>query len=526
MGIIERNKDTQFGRKHGFASIRTLADYRASVPVCRYDYFAGDIDRIARGETNVLTAEPVIMFATTSGTTDRPKLIPVTTTFYREFRAIQKIWTWHILRDHPEILRGKFLTLISPEESERTVAGIPCGSMSGMNYRQLARVPWQGRFMCVPYEVFTASDVEAKYYTVLRLALAADVSLITIINPSTILMLCSRLERHAESLIKDVRDGTLVVADRLEPAIRATLKPLLKPDPARADFLRREIGAQDVVELRRIWPRLALVNCWTASSAAHYVMRLKPHLTGLPIRDLGFNASEGYFSIPCRSDSVGGEVAVSGHFLEFIPYEPGSRDADGPALTCDRLEAGRCYRVVTTNSGGLYRYDMRDVVRVLEMCGGVPTIEFMHRADNVVSTVGEKVTELQIVLLVKNLCERHGLEAEEFFATVVRGDTPQYVLAVEGCDGTGDAWRAIEREADEELKRINIEYRAKRDSLRLGPMQVRALKSGSMERYRQRRLLQGAHDGQLKMLHLVGDPDFINDFDLAGSESDAGGERR
>ena len=49
MEMVERNRDTEYGREYGFASIRSLADYRRQVPVVTYEDIKHRVDRIARG---------------------------------------------------------------------------------------------------------------------------------------------------------------------------------------------------------------------------------------------------------------------------------------------------------------------------------------------------------------------------------------------------------------------------------------------------------------------------------------------
>ena len=65
--LIGRNRESVFGREHRFASIRSVDDFRAAVPVRTYDDLLPWIDRAQRGEPRVLTAEPVIVFEQTSG---------------------------------------------------------------------------------------------------------------------------------------------------------------------------------------------------------------------------------------------------------------------------------------------------------------------------------------------------------------------------------------------------------------------------------------------------------------------------
>src|SRR4029079_11445498 len=76
--IIEKNRGTAYGRAHDFGGIQTVAQWRQSVPVVEYEDLRPWVDRMARGEENVLTAEVPLLFARTSGTAGEPKLIPIT----------------------------------------------------------------------------------------------------------------------------------------------------------------------------------------------------------------------------------------------------------------------------------------------------------------------------------------------------------------------------------------------------------------------------------------------------------------
>ena len=77
---IARHADSQFGRDHHFGEIRTPADFRRRVPIGGYDRHEPYIDRVRQGDMNALfgPGTEVLMFAMTSGTTNRPKTIPVT----------------------------------------------------------------------------------------------------------------------------------------------------------------------------------------------------------------------------------------------------------------------------------------------------------------------------------------------------------------------------------------------------------------------------------------------------------------
>jgi len=76
--LLDENKDTFYGRKYHFDQIKSYDDYRKNVPLSDYSNYADLVERISEnGEQNVLTKKPVVHFTVTSGTTSKPKLIPI-----------------------------------------------------------------------------------------------------------------------------------------------------------------------------------------------------------------------------------------------------------------------------------------------------------------------------------------------------------------------------------------------------------------------------------------------------------------
>ena len=73
--ILKAHEQTVLGQELGLADIRTIDQFRDRIPVQPYSYFDPYIERMAQGETNVLTAEPVIYFNTISGSTGKRKLM-------------------------------------------------------------------------------------------------------------------------------------------------------------------------------------------------------------------------------------------------------------------------------------------------------------------------------------------------------------------------------------------------------------------------------------------------------------------
>src|SRR5262245_19786108 len=73
--ILETNAGTEFGRRHGFASITTLRQFQERMPIAGYEDLEPYITKEMQGEPNQLTKEPPVLFTTTSGTTGARKYI-------------------------------------------------------------------------------------------------------------------------------------------------------------------------------------------------------------------------------------------------------------------------------------------------------------------------------------------------------------------------------------------------------------------------------------------------------------------
>ena len=203
--IVRRNEQTDFGREHGFAEVRSIADYQQAVPPGDYDGLDPYIERTLRGEQNVLTADAPMMFATTSGTTGSAKYIPVTPSYLHEYSQGVSTHLYRMFTDYRDILEGKMLVPSSNDVEGHSEGGLPYGAISGYLTRTQPK-PIR-RFYALPYELAKVKQVEAKYYLTLRHAMPSDVRAIMMPNPSSMLMLADKMTVYAEELIHDVRNG-------------------------------------------------------------------------------------------------------------------------------------------------------------------------------------------------------------------------------------------------------------------------------------------------------------------------------
>jgi len=225
------------------------------------------------------------------------------------------------------------------------------------------------------------------------------------------------------------------------------------------------------------------VNCWKGGPAAYFAEKLEAVLDGVPVRELGVNASEGTFAIPLSKAWPGSVLWVGGHLLEFV-------DCDEQPRWAWELEEGRVYRLVVSTSAGLWRYDMQDLVEVVGFVGQTPMVRFVGKAGRFLNAVGERVTGAQVS---QSLCTLGGALAG-FTVSLQMGETPFYVIAFEGeIDGP-----SVADALDKGLAEQNVEYASKRKSERLAAPEWRVLPAGHYARYRAALAANGAPDGQLK----------------------------
>jgi hypothetical protein len=235
----------------------------------------------------------------------------------------------------------------------------------------------------------------------------------------------------------------------------------------------------------------------------------------VPVRDVGLIASEGRMTIPIENGTAAGILDVRHHYFEFIPEEKGDRDEPDTIEATDLIE-GRNYFIVLTTAGGLYRYHISDLVRCVGFCGEAPMIEFLNKGAHYSSLTGEKLCEHQVVAAVEAAQRSLGVRLRSYLLAPSWDAPPYYSLLIEESDlaGSGVAERLAEA-AERELRLQNVEYVAKRDSLRLGPVRVVPIAAGSWGEFQRRRLVRsGGTVEQYKQPHLVPDLELIKSFRL------------
>ena len=510
--LLARQSATAFGRDHGFADIRTLDDYRRRVPVAPYERLAPYIERVKRGETDALIADDrVLLFALTSGTTAARKFIPITRRYLRDYRRTWTYWGIQAYRDHRSRVLGlrPIVQMVGDPDEFRTEAGIPCGNLSGFTasaQRRIAR-----RHYAIPPICGKLTDPLAKYYLALRLSLGTPVAMFLAANPSTLVTLGRTLDAHKESLLRDLHDGTLDPKLDIRADVRLSLKRRLKARPDAARALGTIAEKSGTLRPMDAWhPGSILIGTWTGGSMGPYLKQVPQYFGDAPIRDLGLLASEGRFTLPLSNGTPSGVLDIASHFYEFIP----EAEIDSPqpvVLGAHELQLGGSYFLIPTTQAGLYRYHISDLVRVTGFVGRTPMVEFLGKGNRFANMTGEKLSEHHVTQAMAKV----GWAVSAYTVAPVWNETqPHYAILLEEMEAV-DAARLDALDAA--LAEVNIEYAAKRQSGRLGPMRAALLPLGTWAAWdRERLATSGGSAEQYKRPCLQGNLQFIETMPVTG----------
>ena len=267
-----------------------------------YDDFIDRIRRIAAGEANVLTREPVRLLEPPAG---RPAAgaIPVTGRSAPQFRRGVTTWIYDLLSRRPAVRGGRAYWSISPMlgPPRRSPGGLPIGFDDDAAYLGRAERFALRRLLVTPPEVARLPDMDSfRYVTLLSLLAASDLAMISVWSPTFLTALLDPLEEWRERLCDDLRRGRLSPPAPMAEDVAQSSRLWLRPDPRRADLVARVLGssARPADRLRGIWPRLSLISCWADAVAARFLPELRERFPGIEVQPKGLLATEGFVSFP------------------------------------------------------------------------------------------------------------------------------------------------------------------------------------------------------------------------------------
>ena len=409
--LLREGARTDFGRRYGLSEIHTPEEFARRVDRFDYDSFKGYIDRMLAGEADVAAPGCVRWFARSSGTTsDRSKYLPVNdASLWRcHTRGMRDVATLYV-RQYPStrVFEGKTLTLGG---SCRRENGYVAGDLSALLIERMSF--WSGWFRTPCRETALIPDFAQK------------------------------VERYCRECA-----GERVTAFAGVPSWNLAL-------------LRRMVEVTGRRNLCEVWPRLELF--------AHGGVGFEPYRTAF--RELipsdtmhyleTYNASEGFFAIA--------DDASRNDMLLMLDYGIYYEFRDGEEIVpLEGVRTGRRYAMLITSSNGLWRYELGDVVEFTST--GPYRIRIAGRTRQFINAFGEELIMENAERAIAAAAARTGAVVGEYTAA------PRYMtLQGRGAhewivefDRLPEEPGSVERFAtilDEELRRVNSDYDAKRSS--------------------------------------------------------------
>lgn len=443
---IRHAAKTEFGKKHGFAEVRSYEDWQARVPVGDYDAFHPHIVRMMEGETGVLVPEFVEYFGNSSGSSNRgkQKFLPITERQLRHQKgsSADSLFRWLVKYDVSDFTSGFTLGLFPPTTMKKqgpvTVTNNPALMFS--------KLPLAAQPVYLPTG---QAKVESDYDKKLE-------------------MIADQYFDHDVRAITGTTCWFSLLFDKLLEAARQR--------------------GRSVSNVREIWPNLRVL-LGGGVSAKPYLPVIEERLgtSDFSLVDT-YNATEGGIYACTDHEAERGMLMIPdrGVFFEFVAIE----DRGSPRATRVPLwgvEKDRLYSIVVTTPSGLYAYELGDIVRFPST--SPPRIEFAGRLAGCLSTTQELTTHVEIEAAMQHALERFPITPVDFAAGAdvgVEGSSKsRYLLFVEPERDTPITDpNAFVRAFDEGLQGANRVYREHRskDAAILAP-DIVVLPPGSVQRF-------------------------------------------
>ena len=414
--LISSAEATEWGKKYDYKSIFTVEDYKSRVPISDYDDIKGYIDRMIKGEQNLLWPSDIKWFAKSSGTTsDRSKFIPVSMEALEEchFQGGKDMLSIYC-NNKPEnkVFMGKSVVIGGSSHINNFSPDSYYGDLSSILIRNL---PFWAEFKRTPnIEVTLNPNFEEKIEQIAQITIKEDVT-----------------------SLAGVPTWNIVMAKRI---LEMT-------------------GKNNLLE---IWPNLEFYGHGGVSFRP-YKEQFKQLIPSDNMYYLeNYNASEGYFGLQDRSDSDDLLLMLDyGIYYEFLPTE--YLDEEHPqTLSLDQVEIGKNYALIVTTNAGLWRYKIGDTIRFTSL--SPYRFQISGRTKQYINTFGEEVIVDNAEQALNVACQATGATIKDYTAGPIyfkNGDAGAHEWIIEFEREPSDFQRFCDV-LDTSLREINSDYDAKR----------------------------------------------------------------
>lgn len=456
LSLVNTAQKTLFGREHDFENIHSVKEFQDRVPVADYEDLKPYIERVKKGQANILWTETPEYFAKTSGTTSGSKYIPISKEGmpFQIAGAQSALFHYISKKNNADFVNGKMIFLQGSPELEE-VFGIKTGRLSGIvahhipNYLQKNRLPsWETNIM---------EDWEAKVDKIIEETEHENMTLISGIPPWLIMYFEKLTEKHGKKI------------KQLFPNLQLIVTGGVNYEPYRDKMEELLGGKVDIVQT--------------------------------------FPASEGFFAFQDDYTKEGLLLLTNhGIFYEFIPLEeygkPGAR-----RLTLKEIELHKDYALILTTNSGLWAYSIGDVIRFISK--DPYRVLVSGRTKHFTSAFGEHVIAIEVEEAMKATLEKYPAQITEFHLAPQVNPAeglPYHEWLIE-FEKEPEQLETFRDELDQQLRARNTYYDDLISGNILQKLQITRLKKNAFHEYAKS---QGKLGGQNKTPRLANDRKIAN----------------
>ena len=463
LSLVKTAEKTLFGREHQFENIHAISDFQNKVQIADYEDLKPYIEKVKKGQRNILWTETPQYFAKTSGTTSGSKYIPISKVGmpFQLNAARSALFHYMAQKNNSDFVSGKMIFLQGSPELEE-INGIQTGRLSGIvahhipNYLQKNRLPSQRTNLI--------EDWETKVDEIVKETEKENMTLISGIPPWLIMYFEKLIERNGKKITN------------LFPNLQLIITGGVNYEPYREKMEELLGGKVDTLQT--------------------------------------FPASEGFFAFQDNFEKEGLLLLTNhGIFYEFIPLEEYGKP-EAKRLTLGEIELNKDYALILTTNYGLWAYSIGDVVRFISK--DPFRILVSGRTKHFTSAFGEHVIAFEVEEAMKATVEKFPAQITEFHLAPEVNPSEglpyhEWLIEFEKEPENLDDFR---KNLDDEMRKRNSYYDDLISGKILQPLIITALKKKAFQDFAKS---EGKLGGQNKIPRLANDrkiADFLEKFKI------------
>src|SRR5687768_2820438 len=464
--LVYTAKDTEFGKRYEFSSIQTYEQFQERVPVHTYEKTFPYIERLMKGEQNILWPSEIKWFSKSSGTTNaRSKFIPVSQESLEDchFKGGKDLLSIYV-NNFPEtkLFDGKGLAVGGSHQINELdpSASSYYGDVSAVIMQNLP--PWAQFIRTPSLETALMGNWEEKIEKLARETIRENVTNIAGVPTWTVLL----IQRVTDIAMK-----------------------------------------KNILE---VWPNLE-VFFHGAVAFAPYRTLFQSIIPSDKMRYWEtYNASEGFFGIQDQRNSEALLLMLDyGIFYEFIPMEELEKE-NPKAVPLSEVELDKNYAMVISTNSGLWRYNIGDTIKFTSKFPY--RIKISGRTKHFMNAFGEEIIVENAETAITRACEVTGAVIDNFTAAPVylkegKKGRHEWIIEFKVQPSSHEEFTRI---LDETLRSINSDYDAKRSqNLALIAPKVHNAEEGTFYNWMKRR---GKLGGQNKVPRLANSREYVDEI--------------